>query len=64
MLRKRLKQRAKNMQRTKRIQMRSGIKILIGWQAYRGYQKQPYITPKSNPSKVQKTLAGPIVHLK
>ena len=27
-------------------------------------EKQPYITPKSNPSKVQKTLAGPIVHLK
>ena len=35
---------------------------LIDWQAYRGDQrhrkKQPYITLKSNPSKVQKHLPG------
>ena len=27
-------------------------------------EKHPYTTLKSNPSKVLKTLAGPIVHLK
>ena len=38
--------------------------VLIGWQAYKGRpkisEKQPHITPNSNPSKEKKTLAGPI----
>ena len=41
---------------------------LIGWQAYRGDHRHrknsPYITLKSNPGKVKKSLARPIIHLK